>query len=672
MSTDYSFEKLDYLFVGSGTSAILLLLSMEKNGLLNDKKIVIIDPDEKLINDKTFCFWSSVSEQQNLLCSHLISKEWKSFRKQNGVIEVEESLSYNLVKSIDLYAELHRIISNYGIIRSHDSVSLLETSSDGVMVKTNKGTHYSTLVFDSRPPQFLPPLPNESHLHQSFYGYFITCENKNLEHESIDLMDFEVAQAYETQFVYVLPFDENNLLVELTRFGKQQINEENAAIILNDYISKRFGNYTITAIERGVIPMSTAAIHSESHPSIVKIGARSGAIKPSTGYAFKNMMHHAENITDSLLTDSKLVFSSSTNRYKQYDRLLLKILSDQPHLGKTIFQQLFSKNPTATILSFLDEKTTLKEELKLFSTLPISTFLKAFVLDLFISKKREMTAVALVLIAFSLILLQQISSTLFTWTNNSLLITGLLTIGIPHGAVDHLLNSDKTIKRPTVGFIVRYLTCVIALFIVWMITPQLSLLFFIVYSSWHFGESDLFHWGISKNKVTTSWIWGSALLLLILSSHFSESRKIIIHLGIDLPVVLIDYAPYFSAVLIFGMLILVKVTRNYRMFLSLILLICSIQLPLLTAFGLYFIGQHSLNSWGHIKKGLAITNKQFVLKALPFTLGSFFLFGILFYLIKNEIIMVQNYNWTAIIFIFISCISLPHILVIHSFYTNKK
>jgi Brp/Blh family beta-carotene 15,15'-monooxygenase len=261
---------------------------------------------------------------------------------------------------------------------------------------------------------------------------------------------------------------------------------------------------------------------------------------------------------------------------------------------------------------------------------------------------------------------------LFTWTNNSLLITGLLTIGIPHGAVDHLLNSDKTIKRPTVGFIVRYLTCVIALFIVWMITPQLSLLFFIVYSSWHFGESDLFHWGISKNKVTTSWIWGSALLLLILSSHFSESRKIIIHLGIDLPVVLIDYAPYFSAVLIFGMLILVKVTRNYRMFLSLILLICSIQLPLLTAFGLYFIGQHSLNSWGHIKKGLAITNKQFVLKALPFTLGSFFLFGILFYLIKNEIIMVQNYNWTAIIFIFISCISLPHILVIHSFYTNKK
>lgn len=672
MSADSNFEHFDYLFVGSGTSAALLLMSMERKGLLNDKKIVIIDPDEKAINDKTFCFWTNYDEQSNLLCSHLISKEWNSFRKQDGTIESEPSLRYNMVKSIDLYNEMKRIAFNYSITIVQETVTHLSTQSEGVLVNTSHQKRHAQIVFDSRPPQFLPPLPNESHLLQSFYGYFITCDKKNEEHEAIDIMDFDVAQAYETQFLYVLPFDENNLLVELTRFGKLQINEESAAILLNEYILKRFGSYTITAIERGVIPMSTAAIHSESHPSIVKIGARSGAIKPSTGYAFKNMMHHAEKITDDLFTETNLIFSNSTNRFKQYDRLLLKILSDKPHLGKTIFQQLFSKNPTATIFSFLDEKTTLKEELKLFSTLPISTFLKAFILDLFSSKRREMIAIALILIAFSLILLQQISSTLFTWTNNSLLISGLLTIGIPHGAVDHLLTSDKTIKRPTVGFILRYLTCVIALFVVWMITPQLTLLFFIVYSSWHFGESDLFHWGIFKNKVTTSWIWGSALLLLILSSHFSESRKIISHLGIDLPAVLIDYAPFFSAVLIFGLLILVKVTRNFRMFLSLILLICAIQLPLLTAFGLYFIGQHSLNSWGHIKKGLAITNKQFVLKALPFTLGSFFLFGILFYLIKNEIIMVQNYNWTAIIFIFISCISLPHILVIHSFYINKK
>ena len=672
MSADYSIEKLDYIFVGSGTSATLLLMSMEKNGLLTDKKIGIIDPDEKSINDKTFCFWISDNEKSTLLCAPLISKEWNRFRRQNGNFDEERSLSYNMVRSSDLYAEMKRIISDYDIFRSHETVSHLETSDDGVIVTTNQLRYHAHVVFDSRPPDFLPPQAHESHLQQSFFGYFITLENQNPDHEVIDLMDFNVAQAYETQFFYVLPFDETNLLVELTRFGSQPINEENATILLNDYILNRFGNYTITAVERGNIPMSTSAITSESHPNVVMIGARSGAIKPSTGYAFKNMMHHAEQISAALLAETIPVFSRPTNRFKRYDRLLLKILSDKPHLGKPIFQQLFSKNETSAVFRFLDEKSTLKEELKMFSTLPIKPFLSAFIVDVFKAKKRDWMPILLLVIALSLLLSQQVNPTFFEWTNNLFLISGLLAIGIPHGAFDHMLTSDKKNTRPTFGFIVRYLSSAFILFILWMIAPKLSLVLFLLYSSWHFGESDLFHWGISKNKVATSWIWGSALLLLILSSHFSESRKIITHLGIDLPAVLIDFAPFFSVVLIFGLLMLVKVTRNFRMFLSLILLICAIQLPLLTAFGLYFIGQHSLNSWGHIKKGLAITNKQFVLKALPFTLGSFFLFGILFYLIKNEIIMIQNYNWTAIIFIFISCISLPHILVIHSFYINKK
>ena len=121
MSADYSIEKLDYIFVGSGTSATLLLMSMEKNGLLTDKKIGIIDPDEKSINDKTFCFWISENEKSTLLCAPLISKEWNRFRRQNGNFDEERSLSYNMVRSSDLYAEMKRIISDYDIFRSQCS-----------------------------------------------------------------------------------------------------------------------------------------------------------------------------------------------------------------------------------------------------------------------------------------------------------------------------------------------------------------------------------------------------------------------------------------------------------------------------------------------------------------------------------------------------------------------
>ena len=48
------FTKVDYLFAGAGASATLLLMNMEKQGLLKDKKILILDPDAKDDNDKTY------------------------------------------------------------------------------------------------------------------------------------------------------------------------------------------------------------------------------------------------------------------------------------------------------------------------------------------------------------------------------------------------------------------------------------------------------------------------------------------------------------------------------------------------------------------------------------------------------------------------------------------
>ena len=668
MPTDNTFGKVDFLFVGGGASATLLLLSMEKNGLLANNKVVVIDPDLKLKNDKTFCFWTNKSEQPSLLCAPFISKEWNSFRGQQDKIETEKPLRYCMVKSSDLYAEMNRMVSQYCISRNHETVEQLIDTAGGVQVVTNQQSHHARLVFDSRPPQFSTPQANEQHLHQSFLGYFIHCDNPNTTADAVDLMDFNVSQAGETQFFYVLPFDAQHMLVELTRFGKEVINEAQAAVLLDAYILQRFGTYQVLETERGNIPMSTAGINVPSQPNVIPIGARAGAIKPSTGYAFKKMMEQASAISTSLVEQTVPVVPNKKNRFQLYDRLLLTILSNKPHLGKKIFQQLFEKNSTAAVLRFLDEKSSFKEELRLFSSLPILTFLQAFFYDVFHTQKRLIGAVALVLVALLLVIVQQLDVTVFAWTSNGLLLFGLVLVGIPHGAIDHLLTNDKQVTRPSIGFIVRYLSSAVALFALWLLAPSLALLLFIIYSSWHFGESDVFQWGITKNSVALSWYWGSSLLLFILMSHYEATQLIIAQLGIKLPLSIGNYATMISYGLLLVMMLLVIRKQNMLMFLSLIMLLFATQLPLLTAFGLYFIGQHSLNSWSHIKKGLAITNKQFFLKAFPFTFGAFLLFGFLIYLIKNEIITTNNENIIAFFFIFISCISLPHILVIHGFY----
>ena len=46
----------DIIFAGWGASTCILMIEMEKNELFFNKKILIIEPNEKVENDKTFVF----------------------------------------------------------------------------------------------------------------------------------------------------------------------------------------------------------------------------------------------------------------------------------------------------------------------------------------------------------------------------------------------------------------------------------------------------------------------------------------------------------------------------------------------------------------------------------------------------------------------------------------
>jgi lycopene beta-cyclase len=66
----------DYTFLGLGCGNSLLLLEMERNGLLTDKTILIIEPTNKAVNDKTFCFWLKPHLIVEYGIVDLIEKEW--------------------------------------------------------------------------------------------------------------------------------------------------------------------------------------------------------------------------------------------------------------------------------------------------------------------------------------------------------------------------------------------------------------------------------------------------------------------------------------------------------------------------------------------------------------------------------------------------------------------
>ena len=56
-------EVYDYIFTGLGASSCILIHEFQRKGLLSEKKILILDPSTKNVNDKTYCFWSAETDE---------------------------------------------------------------------------------------------------------------------------------------------------------------------------------------------------------------------------------------------------------------------------------------------------------------------------------------------------------------------------------------------------------------------------------------------------------------------------------------------------------------------------------------------------------------------------------------------------------------------------------
>jgi len=668
MSMQKPYTKVDYLFAGAGASATLLLMSMEKQGLLKDKKILILDPDNKHNNDKTYCFWSEQNEPITLQCQHLISHQWSEVSVNQNKQETLLPKQYFHISSIDVYKELRRIIEQNNLQRIQSSVVELTPIENGVKVITDTNIWESTIVFDSRPPKYLPLKKEDAHLLQSFIGYVITTDEPISNINCVDLMDFNVEQLGSTQFMYVLPLGEGKTLVELTRFGLEPITEKESKPILDIYITQRFGNYQIINIETGCIPMSTADISVEALPGVISIGGRAGAVKPSTGYAFKNMFHHADRLAESLKKNIAPAVIHESSRFRFYDRLLLLILTKQPSQGKLIFEALFKKNETKNVLKFLDEKTTLIQDIRIFLTLPIKPFLKAVVWVVSSRMQKLLTPFLLLLLSILMLLIYKTTPQIFNGLQNTMFTIGMFLVGIPHGAVDHLLETGniKSLIKPR--FVINYLGLAFLNLVLWFFFPIGALFFFIAYSAWHFGQTDLKEWQLKKINALKNITWGVMILSIILLGHVVETNSILTNMkALEIPIHYIMGKQISLTLSLIGITWAILEKRG-MMLLSCLLLLVSIELPLITSFGLYFIGQHSMNGWSHLKQGMKVNNSALYLKALPFTIGALVLFVVFIFLLRNNYLANLNVNLITIFFVFISCISFPHIMAMNKFY----
>ena len=254
------------------------------------------------------------------------------------------------------------------------------------------------------------------------------------------------------------------------------------------------------------------------------------------------------------------------------------------------------------------------------------------------------------------------------------LIAGLLLVGIPHGAVDHLLLQPKAFNL--FRFVVQYLLIIAAYFIVWQWFPLFSLLLFIAYSAYHFGESEMIEINASLSGFVQkgyAFLVGLSILFFIIFSHLDTSLMVLKNMdGMDVYLNAIDFLKFKNQILGISLLTLVPIWQiSKQTFLYLLaLLLAGTQMPLMLAFGLYFVGSHSIHAWGHIATKLNIGSAKLYVQSLPFNIGALLIFIIFLYLQHVNMQLLQTY--AATFFVFLACISLPHIVLMHLFYKKTN
>ncbi|HEX5654850.1 MAG TPA: lycopene cyclase family protein [Chitinophagaceae bacterium] len=370
--------KYDYIIAGAGCAGLSLLMHIIASGRLANKKILLVDKDEKRGNDRTWCFW----EKEAGLFEPIVYQHWNQAWIHNenfSRLLSLEPFTYKLVRGIDFYDHCFKLIRqqpNIDIL--HGEIEGLVRNEHGTSIIVDGETIAGTYVFNSI--LFAKPIlgKNEHYLLQHFKGYFIETADPVFNPAEATLMDFRVSQREGTTFVYVMPFTTTTALVEYTLFSKNLLEPEQYDQGLTNYIKDqlKISSYSVREEEFGIIPM-TSHRFPPSDGNTVHIGTAGGQTKASSGYTFRFIQKHSAAIVRKLINGESPVVKRNTGRFHFYDSVLLDILANDQLPGSHIFSELFRKNKTENVLRFLDNESSMGEELKIIGSLPTWPFLKS-------------------------------------------------------------------------------------------------------------------------------------------------------------------------------------------------------------------------------------------------------------------------------------------------------
>ncbi|MFK7979886.1 MAG: lycopene cyclase family protein [Saprospiraceae bacterium] len=370
----------DYAIIGAGGAGLHLVLAMIEDNWFVDKKILILDKADKKTNDKTWSFWEKGSGKWDAI----LEKSWKKGKFNTSKKSIDLDLApylYKTLPSINFYKlAKQKIAAANNITWIQDEINTVSNLEKQIKITGKQGNYTALQVFDSRIDKgFLAAKDRHFTLQQHFKGWEIETEKPVFDTTTFVMMDYQIKWQDSASFTYVLPFSPTKAMVEFTLFTSDLIEYDAYDILLKKYIQDilKIDQYHITKVEYGIIPMSDYPFQKANQKGVMKIGTAGAHVKPSSGYAFKNMEKVAQKIILNLKNNRSPAHNILSKKFYFYDSLYLDVLVNHNELGESIYTDMFDKNSIQQIFKFLDEETSLWEDFKIILSFKFSPFLKA-------------------------------------------------------------------------------------------------------------------------------------------------------------------------------------------------------------------------------------------------------------------------------------------------------
>jgi lycopene beta-cyclase len=355
--------ELDIAIIGGGSAGITLASK------LNNCAAVVVEPRTPAERDCSWALWADSHQQKKFEAA--TNGSWKHWRLIDYHMEVNHHSDQYRYTSLSSAQYMAQCESNLA-----EGVDLIRAQADDIVAAGNGGSftaagqHYrAARLYDSRPPKMV-----DNGLKQHFLGWEIRTKYPISHPEIAILMDFRVDQSRGLHFIYMLPFSDRRLLIESTMISnnledkvwyrqaiERWLREQNIEIEQN------------LREETGVIPMHAV---TPLDKNIAGIGAASGAVRLSSGYAFTGIQAQIVKLAQCISAGQYSVPKPISSTLTRMDKIFNRVLLSQPELGVSLMMLTAKALDANGFARFMLGSATILDWAKVIMALPKIPFLK--------------------------------------------------------------------------------------------------------------------------------------------------------------------------------------------------------------------------------------------------------------------------------------------------------